>query len=128
MIGNFHGAQVVHPGIPQIAGDGITQRLNDLLSTSYADTTIASYTSKMAVFITFLTRYSLMDHAWNGANPTIPEVTPTLLMFFCVFLLMRGLKSAGSIEGYCTAVKMWCLIHDRQDPYLNPITHNIDIR
>jgi len=128
MIGNFHGDQVVHPGNPQIAGDGITQRLNDLLTTSYADNTISSYTSKMAAFITFLTRYSLMSHAWNGANPTIPEVDPTLLMFFCVFLLMRGLKSAGSIQGYCTAVKMWCLIHDRHDPTLNRITHIIDIR
>jgi len=63
MIGNFHGDQVVHPGIPQIAGDGITQRLNNLLTTSYADNTISSYNSKMAVFITFLTRYSLMSHA-----------------------------------------------------------------
>ena len=55
MIGSFNGDQVVHPGIPQIAGDGITQRLNDLLATSYAENTVASYTSKMTVFITFLT-------------------------------------------------------------------------
>lgn len=81
----------------------------------------------MTVFITFLSRYSLMLQKWNGANPTVPEVTPTLMMFFCTFLLMRGLKSAGSIAGYCTA-KMWCLIHDRPDPTISTITNTIDIR
>ena len=128
MIGSFHGGVVTHPGIPPQAPDGITQRLNNLLQQSYAPSTISSYESKMTVFITFLARYSLMLQEWNGANPTVPDVTPTLLMFFCVFLLMRGLTSAGSIAGYCTAVKMWCLIHDRPDPTINVSTNTIDIR
>ena len=128
MIGSFHGGFVTHPGIPPQAPDGITQRLNNLLQQSYASRTISSYESKMTVFITFLSRYALIQHEWNGANPTVPDVTPTLLMFFCVFLMMRGLKSAGSIAGYCTAVKMWCLIHDRPDPTHNTNTNTIDIR
>lgn len=128
MIGSFHGGLVTHPGIPPEAPDGITQRLNDLLQQSYAHNTVSSYESKMTVFITFLSRYSLMLQDWNGANPTVPEVTPTLMMFFCTFLLMRGLKSAGSIAGYCTAVKMWCLIHGRPGPTINTITNTIDIR
>lgn len=75
MIGSFNGDQAVHPGTPQIAGDGITQQLNDLLATSYADNTIASCSRKMTVFITFLARCSLMDHAWNRAKPVDPRST-----------------------------------------------------
>ena len=59
----------------------MTERLNNLLATSYADNTIASYTSKMNLFITFLTRHQLMLTRWNGSAPTMPTVTPTTLMF-----------------------------------------------
>ena len=98
------------------------------MATSCADNTIASYTSKMNLFMTFLNRYQLMPTRWNGSAPTTPTVTPTTLMFFCSFMLMRGFKSAGSIAGYCTAVKQWCLVNDRPDPTVNPTTNSVDTR
>ena len=98
------------------------------MATSYADNTIASYTSKMNLFITFLARYQLMLTRWNGTAPTIPTVTAITLMFFCSFMLMRGFKSAGSIAGYCTAVTQWCLVNDRPNPTVNPTTNSIDTR
>ena len=82
----------------------------------------------MVLFLTFLARYSLMVTEWNGANPTVPVVTPSTMMFFCMFMLMKGFTSAGSVAGYCTAVKQWCLLHDRPDPTINPRTHQVDIR
>ena len=36
---------------------------------------------------------------WNGANPTVPDVTPTVLMFLCIFMLMRGMSSARLHSG-----------------------------
>ena len=119
---------MTHPGIPPVAPDGITERANELLATSYADNTITSYTSKMTLFVTFLSRHQSMMTQWNGSAPTMPAVAPTTLMFFCGFMLMRGFKSAGSIAGYCTAVRQWCLINDRPDPTVNPATNTVDTR
>ena len=82
----------------------------------------------MTLFVTFLARYQLITTRWNGSHPAIPPVTPTTLMFFCSFMLMRGFKSAGSISGYCTAVRQWCLINDRPDPTVNPTTNTVDTR
>jgi len=105
LIENFSGGHITHPGVPPIAPDGTTERLNDPMATSCADNTIASCTSKMNLFMTFLTRHQLMLTRWNGSAPTMPTVTPTTLMFFCSFMPLRGFKSAGSIAGCCTAVK-----------------------
>ena len=82
----------------------------------------------MTLFLIFLSRYSLMATAWNGADPTVPEITPTVMMFFCTFMVMRGFTSAGSIAGYCTAVTQWALINDRPNPTINPRTQQIDVR
>ena len=128
MIGNFNGSYVTYPGTPPVAPDGITERLNKLLAESYAVNTVNSYNSKMVLFLTFLARCSLMVTEWNGANPTVPVVTPSTMMFFCTFMLMKGFTSAGSVAGYCTAVKQWCLLHDRPDPTIDPRTHQVDIR
>ena len=128
LIGNFNGSYVTHPGIPPVAPDGITERLNALLSESYAINAIKSYNSKMMLFLTFLARCSLMVTEWNGANPTVPIVTPATMMFFCTFMLMKGFNSAGSVAGCCTASKQWCLLHDRPDPTINSRTQQVDIR
>jgi len=82
----------------------------------------------MQLFLVFLCRCSLMSTEWNGANPTVPEITPTVMMFFCTFMVMRGFTSAGSITGYCTAVSQWALLNDRPSPTINPRAMQIDIR
>lgn len=128
MAGGFDGDIVTLPGINPDCPDGITTLVNTLLSESLASTTKANYTSKMKLFIKFLMQYGLLNTSPQGAQPVIPEVTPTLLMFFSAYMVMKGLKSAGSIAGYCGAVKQWCLIHDRPDPTLNPRSQTIDIR
>ena len=99
-----------------------------MLAESYAVNTVKSYSSKMKLFLVFLCRYSLMATEWNGASPTVPEITPTVMMFFCTFMMMRGFTSAGSIAGYCTAVSQWALLNDRPNPTINPRTMQIDIR
>jgi len=128
MIGDFNGNYITQPGIdPEVPG-GITADVNGLLAESYAVSTRTNYTSKMNKFIGFIAQYRLFETAWNGAAPTLPPITPILLMFFAAYLIREGFKSAGSITGYCSAVKQWCLIHDRPDPTLNPRTGGPDIR
>lgn len=122
MEGGFDGDVITLPGIHPDCPDGITALVNTLLSESLATTTKSNYTSKMRLFIKFLMQYGLLLTSPQGAQPVIPTVTPTLLMFFCAFMVMRGFKSAGSIAGHCGAVRQWCLIHDRPDPTLNPRT------
>ena len=128
MAGGFDGDVVTLPGISPDCHDGITTMVNTLLSESLAKSTKTNYTSKMNLFIKFLMQYGLMLTTLQGAQPVVPDVTPVLLMFFCAYMVMRGHKSAGSIVGYCGAVKQWCLIHDRPDPMLNRRTQTIDIR
>lgn len=128
MAGGFDGDVVTLPGISSDCPDGITTLVNTLLSESLARTTKVNYTSKMNLFIRFLMQYGLLLMSCEGAQPVVPEVTPALLMFFAAFMVLRGHKSAGSIIGYCGAVKQWCLIHDRPDPTLNPRSQTIDIR
>ena len=99
-----------------------------MLKESYAASTLKNYNSKMVKFLGFLSTYMLFDTARNGAHPTIPTITPTMLMFFATHLVRTGFTSAGSIAGYCSAIKQWCLIHDRPDPTLNPRTGVMDIR
>ena len=99
-----------------------------MLTQSYADSTGRNYNSKMKLFLTFLSKHALITTDWNGANPTIPDVTPIVLMFFCMFMVMKGMKSAASTAGYCSAVKQWCLLNDRPDPVLNPRTGTVDVR
>ena len=99
-----------------------------MLTQSYAASTVRNYNSKMRLFLTFLNQYDLITTDWNGANPTIPDVTPTVLMFFCTFMVMRGMKSSASIAGHCSAVKQWCLLNDRPDPVINPRSGAVDTR
>ena len=128
MIGNFNGDYITQPGInPEVPG-GITEEVNGLLAESYAVTTRANYTSKMTKFIAFAAQYRLVETAYNGADPVLPDITPMLLMFFAACLVREGVKRVGSITGYCSAVKQWCLIHDRPDPTINPRTGALDIR
>jgi hypothetical protein len=128
LIGGFNGTMVIHPGINSTNPNGITAKLNELLSSSYAVNTIRSYNSKMKLFITFLNTYSLLVTEYDGTGHAIPEVTPTLLMFFCVFMIDRGQTSSASITGCCAAVKQWCLLNDRPNPVHNPKTGTIDMR
>ena len=126
MIGDFNGNYITQPGIdPEVPG-GITADVNGLLAESYAVSTRTNYTSKMNN-IRFVAQYRLFETAWNGAAPTLPPITPTLLMLFATYLIREGFNSAGSITGY-SAVKQWCLTHDRPDPTLNPRTGVLDIR
>jgi len=128
MIGDFNGNYITHPGIdPEVPG-GITADVNGLLAESYATSTRTNYTSKMNKFIGFVAQYRLFETTWNGAAVTLPSITPVLLMFFAAYLIRDSFKSAGSITGYCSAVKQCCLIHDRPDPTLNPRTGVLDIR
>lgn len=52
----------------------------------------------MTLFVTFLARYQLITTRWNGSHPAIPPVTPTTLMFFCSFMLMRDLRAQGQSQ------------------------------
>ena len=99
-----------------------------MLTQSYAASTVRNYNSKMRLFLAFLNQHDLITTDWNGANPTIPDVTPTVLMFFCMFMVMKGMKSSASIAGYCSAVKQWCLLNDRPDPVINPRSGAVDTR
>jgi len=81
----------------------------------------------MNKFVAFLCRYHLLDRNNNSNTLTVPTITTGHLIFFMGYLELANHSSYASIASYTSSVRVWCRMHGRPDPGIDPTTDKPDL-